>query len=145
MKLALDSILLLSPGDDVCVVGILVNGMFLLILSIHSLFLSVTHSSHSHTLFILEPLIEFFSMKIYAEGCYIMHRFAICHIPTDHENMVSLVSMMEAFNHAAAKVTRTLSAIRRVRVRPSPTPKVPFSWLRPSYSKPRKKLVRDGL
>ncbi|KAK3814023.1 MAG: hypothetical protein J3Q66DRAFT_345451 [Benniella sp.] len=116
MKLALDSILLLSPGDDVCVVGIHVK----------------------------KPLIEFFSMKIHSEGCYIMHRFATCHIPTDHENMVSLVSMMEAFHHAAAKVTTTLSAIRRVRVRPSPTPKVPFSWLRPSYSKPRRKLVRDG-
>ncbi|KAI8595526.1 hypothetical protein EDD21DRAFT_391000 [Dissophora ornata] len=116
MKLALDSILVLSPGDDVCVVGILVR----------------------------EPLVEFFSMKIHAEGCYVMHRFAICHIPTDHENMISLISIMEAFEHAAAKVIKTLAAIRHVRVRPSPTPKVPFSWLRPSFSKPTKTLVRDG-
>ncbi|KAF9089120.1 hypothetical protein BGX27_002551, partial [Mortierella sp. AM989] len=116
MKLALDSILVLSPEDDVCVVGILVR----------------------------EPLVEFFSMKIHAEGCYIMRRFAICHIPTDHENMVALLSMMKAFQHVVAKVTLTLAAIRRVRVRPSQTPKVPFSWLRPSFSKPTKMLVRDG-
>jgi hypothetical protein len=45
MKLALDSILVLSPGDDVCVVGILVRGMFLLILSIH-FSLSILHFIH---------------------------------------------------------------------------------------------------
>lgn len=116
MKLALDSILLLSPGEEVCVVGILVK----------------------------EPLVEFFSMNIPAEGCYVMHRFAVCHIPSDHENMISLVSMMEAFHHAKAKVIKTLTAIRQVRVRPSLNPKVPLSWLRPSYSKPTKTLVRDG-
>ncbi|KAF9357897.1 hypothetical protein BGX34_009152 [Mortierella sp. NVP85] len=116
MKLALNSILMLSPADDVCVVGILVT----------------------------EPLVEFFSMKIHSEGCYVMHRFAICYVPTDHENMISLISMMEAFHHAAAKVIKTLAAIRQVRVRPSPTPKVPFSWLRQSFSKPTKTLVRDG-
>ncbi|KAF9999636.1 hypothetical protein BGZ65_005038, partial [Modicella reniformis] len=87
MKLALDSILVLSPGDDVCVVGILVT----------------------------EPLVEFFSMKIHAEGCYVMQRFAICHIATDHENMFSLISVMEAFHHAATKVIKTLAAIRQVR------------------------------
>ncbi|KAG0353695.1 hypothetical protein BGZ54_002092 [Gamsiella multidivaricata] len=116
MKLALDSIVMLSPKDEVCVVGILVR----------------------------EPLAEFFTMQIHAEGTYIMRRFAICYIAADHMNMLPIITMMEAFQHALVKVKKTLAAIRRVRIRPSPNPKVPLSWLRPSFNKPTKTLVLDG-
>ncbi|KAF9095577.1 hypothetical protein BGX27_001255, partial [Mortierella sp. AM989] len=116
MKLALDSILMLLPKDDVCVVGVLVR----------------------------EPLIEFFVMKIYAEGTYVMRRFAVCHIPADSMNMLSIISMMEALQHVKEMVTKTVDAIRFVKVRPSTTPKVPLSWLRPSFKKPKLILVLDG-
>ncbi|KAF9578354.1 hypothetical protein BGW38_005888, partial [Lunasporangiospora selenospora] len=75
MKLALDSILMLQPKDNVCVVGLLVR----------------------------EPLAEFFVMELHAEGAYIMRRFAACFIPTDPMNMFSIVSMMETFQHVQEK------------------------------------------
>ncbi|KAI7815739.1 hypothetical protein BC939DRAFT_513750, partial [Gamsiella multidivaricata] len=116
MKLALDSILKLLPEEDVCVVGILVR----------------------------EPLIEFFIMKICAEGTYILRRFAVCYIATDPLNVLPIVTLMKSFQHAQLKVKKTVSAIRRVKVRPSTSPKVPLSWIRPSFNKPTRTLVRDG-
>ncbi|KAF9088852.1 hypothetical protein BGX27_002621 [Mortierella sp. AM989] len=87
MKMALDSILKLLPEDDVCVVGILLR----------------------------EPLVEFFSMQIYAEGVYILRRFATSYIPADPMNMLPIVSLMEAFQHVQTKVKKTVAAIRRVK------------------------------
>ncbi|KAF9578191.1 hypothetical protein BGW38_006146, partial [Lunasporangiospora selenospora] len=75
MKLALDSILMLHPTDSVCVVGILVR----------------------------EPLIEFFLMELHAEGTYVMRRFAVCYISFDPMNMLSIIAMMEAFEHVQEK------------------------------------------
>ncbi|KAF8978374.1 hypothetical protein BGZ46_006533, partial [Entomortierella lignicola] len=40
-------------------------------------------------------------------------------------------------------VERTLVNLRAVKIAPSDTPLVPFSWLRPSYAKPRKILLPD--
>ncbi|KAG0220720.1 hypothetical protein BGX31_010670 [Mortierella sp. GBA43] len=116
MKLALDSILLHQPEDEVSVVGILV----------------------------CEPRIEFFTMRIKAEATYIMRRFAVCHVPADSMNMFPIIHLMEAFHHAQATVEKTVAAIRRVKVRPGTNPVVPLSWIRPSYTKPRLTLVVDG-
>ncbi|KAF9927865.1 hypothetical protein BGZ65_006560 [Modicella reniformis] len=117
MKLALDSILMLLPKDDVCVVGILVR----------------------------EPLVEFYAMRIRAEGTYIMHRFAVCYIPAEAMNMLPMITMMEAFRYALAKVEDTVAAIRHVKVRPSLNPKIPLSWLRPSFKKPKMRLIPDNV
>ncbi|KAF9994778.1 hypothetical protein BGZ79_000418 [Entomortierella chlamydospora] len=92
----------------------------------------------------LEPLVEFFTMQIHSEGTYMMRRFAVCYIAADHMNMFSIISMMEAFQHAREKVMKTLNAIRVVKVRPNTDPKVPLSWLRLSFKKPKMTLVLDG-
>lgn len=146
LKLALDSILMLSPEDEVCVVGILARGLFVLMaLSVFKILAFRVNSCCLHiSMYTLEPLAEFFTMKIHAEGTYIMRRFAICYIAANHMNMLPIITLMEAFQHALAKVKKTLTAIRRVRVRPSLNPKVPLSWLRPSFNKPTKTLVVDG-
>ncbi|KAG0207779.1 hypothetical protein B0O80DRAFT_40861 [Mortierella sp. GBAus27b] len=116
MKLELDSILKLEPEDDVCVVGILVR----------------------------EPLVEFYTMRIRAEATYIMHRFASAHVIADAMNAFSLVHLMEVFDHARSKVERTVNQLRRVKVHASQNPKVPLSWLRPSFKKPRLYQIDDG-
>ncbi|KAF9408041.1 hypothetical protein BGZ94_002465 [Podila epigama] len=116
VKLALDSILALLPEDDVEVIGILVR----------------------------EPLVEFYAMAVRSEATYVMRRFAVCNCPADQMNMFPVVHMMEAFQQLQAKVERTVAAIRRVKVRTGTTPKVPLTWLRPSFSKPRRSLVIDG-
>ncbi|KAF9919557.1 hypothetical protein BGZ65_012030, partial [Modicella reniformis] len=95
MKLALDSILMLLPEDDVSVIGILVRG----------------------------SLVEFFSMQIPAEATYIMRRFAVCYVAADSMNMFPITHMMEAFQHVQEKVEKTVAAIRRVKIRPSTNPK----------------------
>ncbi|KAF9536618.1 hypothetical protein EC957_010309, partial [Mortierella hygrophila] len=116
LKLALDSILMLLPEDDVWVIGI----------------------------FVREPRVEFYTMHIHAEATYIMRRFAVCNLASDFMNMVSIIPLMEAFQHAHSMVKKTVAAIRRVKVRPSTSPKVPLSWIRPSFTKPKRYEVLDG-
>ncbi|KAG0260558.1 hypothetical protein BGZ95_004397 [Linnemannia exigua] len=116
LKLGLDSILMLLPEDDVSVIGILVR----------------------------EPVVEFFTMKIQSEATYIMRRFALCYVAGDCMNMFPMTHLMEAFQHVQKEVGRTVAAIRRVKVRPSTSPKIPLSWLRPSFRKLRLLLVPDG-
>ncbi|KAG0318875.1 hypothetical protein BGZ99_005391 [Dissophora globulifera] len=99
MKLALDSILKLLPGEDVSVVGILVKGFCTPIVS--------------------NPLVEFFTMRICSEGTYILRRFAVSYIAADPLNMLPVATLMEAFGHAQSIVNKTVSAIRRVKVRPT--------------------------
>ncbi|KAG9061641.1 hypothetical protein KI688_007222 [Linnemannia hyalina] len=116
MKAALDSILKLQPEDDVCVIGILVR----------------------------EPLAEFYTMRIHAEATYVMHRFAATYIASEAINVFPLVHLMEVFEHAKVKVEQTVDQIRRVKVHASPNPKVPLSWLRPSFKKPKLYRIVDG-
>ncbi|KAF9935851.1 hypothetical protein BGZ67_002913 [Mortierella alpina] len=116
MKAALDSILKAQPGDEVCVVGILVK----------------------------EPLVEFFTMRLHAEATYVMSRFAGAYEPSEAANAFPLVHLMEVFEHAKAIVEKTVEQVRRVKVHPSPNPKVPLSWLRPSFIKPRLRHIADG-
>ncbi|KAG0339834.1 hypothetical protein BG000_001231 [Podila horticola] len=116
LKMALDSILKMQPGDDVCVVGLLVR----------------------------EPLVEFYTMRIHAEATYIMHRFAATYIASEAMNVFPLVHLMEVFEHAKAKVEQTVDQLRRVKVHASRTPKVPLSWLRPSFKKPKLCQIVDG-
>ncbi|KAF9542685.1 hypothetical protein EC957_001740 [Mortierella hygrophila] len=116
MKAALDSILKLQPEDDVCVIGILVR----------------------------EPLAEFYTMRIHAEATYVMHRFAATYIASEAINVFPLVHLMEVFEHAKMKVEQTVDQIRRVKVHASPNPKVPLSWLRPSFKKPKLYRIVDG-
>ncbi|KAF9193505.1 hypothetical protein BGZ49_003279 [Haplosporangium sp. Z 27] len=116
MKLALDSILKLGPENEVCVVGLLVR----------------------------EPLVEFYSMKISSEATYIMHKIATSYIVPDAMNTFPLLHLMEIFEHAKAKVEHTVTQIRQVKVRPSPNPKVPLAWLRPSFKKPKLCQIIDG-
>ncbi|KAF9980852.1 hypothetical protein BGZ75_007894 [Mortierella antarctica] len=116
MKAALDSILKAQPGDEVCVVGILVK----------------------------EPLVEFFTMRLHAEATYVMSRFAGAYVPSEAANAFPLVHLMEVFEHAKAIVEKTVEQVRRVKVHPSPNPKVPLSWLRPSFIKPRLRHIADG-
>lgn len=73
-----------------------------------------------------------------------MRRFAVSFIPSEAMNMTAIISMMEAFQHVREKVEKTVHAIRRVRIRPGAKPKIPSSWIRPSYRKPVKILIRDG-
>ncbi|KAG0077695.1 hypothetical protein BGZ92_001820 [Podila epicladia] len=116
MKAALDSILKLQPEDDVCVIGVLVR----------------------------EPLVEFYTMQIHAEATYIMHRFAAAYIAPEAMNVFPLVHMMEVFEHAKAKIEQTVDQLRRVKVHASSNPKVPLSWLRPSFKKPKLCQIVDG-
>ncbi|KAF9341595.1 hypothetical protein BGZ91_005998 [Linnemannia elongata] len=116
MKAALDSIVKLQPEGDITVIGVLVR----------------------------EPLIEFYTMRIHAEATYIMHRFASTYIAPEAINVFPLVHMMEIFEHIQGKVQQTVTQIRQVKVHPSPNPKVPLSWLRPSFKKPRRFQILDG-
>ncbi|KAG0296761.1 hypothetical protein BGZ96_008621 [Linnemannia gamsii] len=88
--------------------------------------------------------VEFFTMHIHAEAMYVMRRFAVCYAMAGCMNMFAIGHMMEAFQHAQTKVEKTVEAIRRVKVRPSSHPKVPLTWLRPSFKKPKLSLVIDG-
>lgn len=94
--------------------------------------------------FLLEPLVEFYTMRIHAEATYIMHRFASAYIPPDSMNAFPLVHLMEVFEYARAKVERTVELLSRVRVRANAEAKVPLWWLRPSFTKPRRRLIPDG-
>ncbi|KAF9932917.1 hypothetical protein BGZ65_004275, partial [Modicella reniformis] len=115
MKSALDSILKLMPSSDVCVIGILVH----------------------------EPSTEFYSMRIHAEGTYVMYKFASAFIASGATNAFPLIRLMEICDHAKRKVEQTVSEIRRVKVLESSNPKVPLSWLRPSFKKPKRYLITD--
>ncbi|KAF9536885.1 hypothetical protein EC957_009496, partial [Mortierella hygrophila] len=115
MKSALDSILKLMPSGDVCVIGILVR----------------------------EPLTEFFSMRLHAEGTYVMHKFASAFIVTGAMNAFPILHLMEVCEHAKRMVEQTIGEIRRVKVHESSSPKVPLSWLRPSFKKPKRYQVTD--
>ncbi|KAF9345389.1 hypothetical protein BGX26_003173 [Mortierella sp. AD094] len=110
MKLALDSMLKLMPCGDVCVVGVLVR----------------------------EPLTEFFSMRIHAEGTYVMHKFASAFIASGATNAFPILRLMEVCEHAKKIVERTIDQIRSVKEDESTGPKVPLSWLRPSFRKPKR-------
>lgn len=83
-------------------------------------------------------------MRIRAEATYIMHRFAAAHIIPDAMNAFPLVHLMEVFDHAKSKVERTVNQLRQVKVNASPNPKVPLSWLRPSFKKPKLYQIDDG-
>ncbi|KAF9118220.1 hypothetical protein BGW39_001375 [Mortierella sp. 14UC] len=116
MKAALDSIVQLQPEGDVAVISVLVR----------------------------EPLVDFYTMRIHAEATYIMHRFATTYIAPEAMNVFPLVHLMEIFEHIQGKVQQTVTQIRQVKVHPSPSPKVPLSWLRPSFKKPRRCQIVDG-
>ncbi|KAF9115598.1 hypothetical protein BGX30_006222, partial [Mortierella sp. GBA39] len=116
MKAALDSIVKLQPEGEVAVIGVLVR----------------------------EPLVEFYTMRIHAEATYIMHRFATTYIAPEAMSVFPLVHLMEIFEHIQGKVQQTVTQIRQVKVHSSPSPKVPLSWLRPSFKKPRRCQVVDG-
>ncbi|KAF9992280.1 hypothetical protein BGZ79_003284 [Entomortierella chlamydospora] len=116
MKAALDSILKLEPDGEVCVIGLLIR----------------------------EPLIEFYTMQVHAEATYIMHKVAASYIPPAAMNVFNLVHLMEVFAHARVKVEKTVAQIRRVKVHGSPNPKVPLSWLRPSFKKPKLCSIFDA-
>ncbi|KAF9418274.1 hypothetical protein BGZ76_004431 [Entomortierella beljakovae] len=116
MKAALDSILKLEPDNEVCVIGLLIR----------------------------EPLVEFYTMQVHAEATYVMHKFATSYISPDAMNAFPLVHLLEVFAHAKVKVEKTVAQIRQVKVHASSTPKVPLSWLRPSFRKPKLCLVVDG-
>ncbi|KFH63691.1 hypothetical protein MVEG_10384 [Podila verticillata NRRL 6337] len=106
MKVALDSILKLLPHDDVCVIGILVR----------------------------EPLEELYTMSIHAEATYIMHGFAAAYIALNAMNMFPIVRLMEVFDHSR-EIQQTVNQSREVKVEESKCPKVPLSWLWPSFQK----------
>ncbi|KAF9985813.1 hypothetical protein BGZ79_005403, partial [Entomortierella chlamydospora] len=91
------------------------------------------------------PLIEFFSMRICAEGTYIMHKFASTFVPTGAANAFPLLRLMEVCEHAQKKVEECISQIRAVKVRESSHPKVPLAWLRPPFNKPKRYLITDDL
>ena len=92
----------------------------------------------------LEPLVEFYTMRIHAEATYIMHRFAATYIAPEAMNVFPLVHLMEVFEYAKMKVEQTVDQLRRVKVHASPNPKVPLSWLRPSFKKPKLCQIVDG-
>ncbi|KAG0322854.1 hypothetical protein BG000_002783 [Podila horticola] len=93
---------------------------------------------------VIEPSIEFYSMRIHAEATYIMHRFAAAYIAPEAMNVFPLVHLMEVFEHAKMKVEQTVDQFRRVKVHASPNPRVPLSWLRPSFKKPKLCQIIDG-
>ncbi|KAF9434241.1 hypothetical protein BGZ76_008331 [Entomortierella beljakovae] len=115
MKLALDSILKLEPSGEVSIVGILVR----------------------------EPLVEFFSMQIRAEGTYVMHKIASAFIPSGAANAFPLLRLMEICDHVKKKMENCIREIRLVKVQESSSPKVPLSWLRPSFNKPRRHQITN--
>ncbi|KAF9436840.1 hypothetical protein BGZ76_002801 [Entomortierella beljakovae] len=115
MKLALDSILKLEPSGEVSVVGILVR----------------------------EPLVEFFSMQIRAEGTYVMNKFASTFIPSGATNAFPILRLMEVCDYAKKKMENCIHEIRKVKVQENTSPKVPLSWLRPSFNKPRRQQITD--
>ena len=92
----------------------------------------------------LEPLVEFYTMRIHAEATYVMHRIATTYIPPEAMNVFPLVHLMEIFEHVKVKVQQTVTQIRRVKVQASSSPNVPLSWLRPSFKKPRLCQIVDG-
>ncbi|KAI8595476.1 hypothetical protein EDD21DRAFT_39106 [Dissophora ornata] len=148
MKMALDTILKLQPEDDVGVIGVLVRGMFYTLLLeskiLISLSLILSFSCQNSIFPFLEPLVEFYTLQMHAEATYIMHRFATTYIAPEAMNVFPLVHLMEIFEHAKVKVQQTVTQIRRVKVHASPNPKVPLSWLRPSFTKPKLCLIHDG-
>lgn len=150
MKVALDSILKLQPEGDVCAIGILVHGMFLLfpvecfLVFEDDLFISFLVISMPAPFSVLEPLVEFYTMRIHAEATYIMNKFASAYIVPAAMNAFPLVHLMEVFEHAKAKVEKTVDQLRRVKIHASLNPKVPLSWLRPSFMKPKLLLIVNG-
>lgn len=69
------------------------------------------------------------------------HRFAAAHIVPDAMNAFHL---MGVFVQTKSKVERTVEQLRRVKIHPSPNPKVPLSWLRPSFKKVKPCQIVDG-
>ncbi|KAF9397707.1 hypothetical protein BGX21_008594, partial [Mortierella sp. AD011] len=59
------------------------------------------------------------------------------------EDEVCVVGLLVR-EHAKAKVEHTVAQIRQVKIRPSPNPKVPLAWLRPSFKKPKLRQIIDG-
>ncbi|KAG0261890.1 hypothetical protein DFQ27_002718 [Actinomortierella ambigua] len=56
---------------------------------------------------------EFLTMRIHAEATYTMHKFAASFIVPDAMNAFPLVRRMEVFEHAKAKVKKTVNELRR--------------------------------
>ncbi|KAG0299675.1 hypothetical protein BGZ98_009860, partial [Dissophora globulifera] len=86
---------------------------------------------------------EFYTMRIHAEATYVLHRFGAAYIAPDAINTFPLIHLMEVFDHARAKVEKTVDQLRRVKIHASPNPKVPLSWLRPSFKKPKLYQIVD--
>ncbi|KAG0261889.1 hypothetical protein DFQ27_002717 [Actinomortierella ambigua] len=86
---------------------------------------------------------EFFIMRIHAEVTYIMHKFAASYVVPEAMNAFPLDRLVEVFEHAKTKVEQTVSELRRVKVHASPVPKVPLSWIRPSFKNPELCQVVD--
>ncbi|KAF8923217.1 hypothetical protein BGZ58_003223 [Dissophora ornata] len=115
LKHSLDTMIVLEPSGPVSVIGILLRGYSL----------------------------EFFEMTIQSEGAYIFKKYADCYLFNKAENMFPLCRLLEILESTKIMVERTLVNLRAVKIASSDTPLVPFSWLRPSYTKPRKILLPD--
>ncbi|KAF9111728.1 hypothetical protein BGX27_004516, partial [Mortierella sp. AM989] len=110
LKSALDSMLKLMPCGEVCAVGVLVR----------------------------EPLVEFFTMRIHGEGIYVMHKLSSTFIPTGASNGFPILRVMEVCEYTKTVIEQTINQIRSVKDEESVSPKVPMSWLRPSFRKPKR-------
>ncbi len=85
-----------------------------------------------------------YTMTLYAEAAYIMHRLATAFVPLVAANASLLVHLMEIFEHARSKVERTIEQLHRLKVHLSTTPKVPLSWLSPFFIKSKLCYIADG-
>ncbi|KAF9373678.1 hypothetical protein BGX21_004350, partial [Mortierella sp. AD011] len=87
--------------------------------------------------------LKFSEMKIQSEGVYIFKKYAECYLFNKAGNMFPLCRLLEIFETTKMMVDRTLVNLQAVKIKPSDTPLVPVSWLRPSYVKPRRILLPD--
>ncbi|KAF9585700.1 hypothetical protein BGW38_001184, partial [Lunasporangiospora selenospora] len=67
------------------------------------------------------------------EATNVMHRFVVTYLAPEAMNVFPLVHLAEIFEYIQGKVQQTVTQIRQVKIRPSSNPKIPLSWLRPSF------------
>ncbi|KAG0008928.1 hypothetical protein BGZ80_002904, partial [Entomortierella chlamydospora] len=58
-------------------------------------------------------------------------------------NAFPLLRLMEMCDNAKKKMENCIHEIRLVKVQESSSPKVPLSWFRPSFNKPRRQQITD--
>ncbi|KAF9090108.1 hypothetical protein BGX27_002331 [Mortierella sp. AM989] len=119
LKQSLDTMIMQEPSGSVSVIGILLTAIPFVGFNL-----------------------KFFEMKIQSEGVYILKKYAECYLFNKAENMFSLCRLLDILETTKVH-ERTLLNLRAVKIKPSDTPLVPISWLRPSYVKPRKMLLPD--